>query len=311
MVEMKNINLYCFRRELLAFAMLSVLFYHLAFLGIPIGRLNIGYMGVDIFLLFSGYGIAKSLNRNSLKSFFNNRFWRVYPLFGITIIFFKLISCLIYHDTNSLIEIVPCLFTLPYYYNPDIQPDWYFPALFLLYLLSPLFYSLIKKHKCLLPCIIYISSIIIDISGLINHWQWECLTGRISVYVFGMYCAICKYENPSKLLVVILFCIGILFFIKGFHYQFSSAVIPTVVIFANYIVNMFKLSGNKFLSIIGNNTLEIYCADIISSVIAPRFYGYSILVNIMIKVFIVFMCSFLLVYLNQKIQKVRSRVTEK
>lgn len=53
--------------------------------GIPIGRLNVGYMGVDIFMLLSGYGIAKSLDRNSTKQFYINRIRKIIPLWLIMI----------------------------------------------------------------------------------------------------------------------------------------------------------------------------------------------------------------------------------
>lgn len=71
------------REVLLGWAMLGVLFYHACLQGIHIGRLNIGYMGVDIFLLFSGYGIAKSLQKNNLKIFYLNRIKRIFPIFAL------------------------------------------------------------------------------------------------------------------------------------------------------------------------------------------------------------------------------------
>ena len=42
-------------------SILGVICYHLCLRGIHIGRLNVGYAGTDVFMLLSGYGIAKSL----------------------------------------------------------------------------------------------------------------------------------------------------------------------------------------------------------------------------------------------------------
>lgn len=67
-------------------AICGVIFYHLCLRGIHIGRLNIGYMGVDIFMLLSGYGIAKSLSRNTLKRFYVNRIRKILPLWSIMMI---------------------------------------------------------------------------------------------------------------------------------------------------------------------------------------------------------------------------------
>ena len=55
------------RELLMCIAIIGVIFYHLALRGIPIGRLNIGYIGVDIFMLLSGFGIGKSLQLNNIS----------------------------------------------------------------------------------------------------------------------------------------------------------------------------------------------------------------------------------------------------
>ena len=51
-------------------SILGVICYHLCLRGIHIGRLNVGYAGTDVFMLLSGYGIAKSLAHNSIKQFY-------------------------------------------------------------------------------------------------------------------------------------------------------------------------------------------------------------------------------------------------
>ena len=66
-------------------AIICVVFYHLALRGIPIGRLNIGYIGVDIFMLLSGYGIGKSLQHNSLSKFYKNRVRKIMPIWTLMI----------------------------------------------------------------------------------------------------------------------------------------------------------------------------------------------------------------------------------
>ena len=54
-------------------SILGVICYHLCLRGIHIGRLNVGYAGTDVFMLLSGYGIAKSLAHNSIKQFYIHR----------------------------------------------------------------------------------------------------------------------------------------------------------------------------------------------------------------------------------------------
>lgn len=40
-----------------------------------------GFLGVDIFLLLSGYGLCNSYNQNSLHTFYKHRITRLVPLF--------------------------------------------------------------------------------------------------------------------------------------------------------------------------------------------------------------------------------------
>ena len=68
------------RTTLMCLSILGVICYHLCLRGIHIGRLNVGYAGVDVFMLLSGYGIAKSLARNSIKQFYIHRLRRILPL---------------------------------------------------------------------------------------------------------------------------------------------------------------------------------------------------------------------------------------
>ena len=61
-------------------SILGVICYHLCLRGIHIGRLNVGYAGTDVFMLLSGYGIAKSLAHNSIKQIYIHRLRRILPL---------------------------------------------------------------------------------------------------------------------------------------------------------------------------------------------------------------------------------------
>lgn len=70
------------RTEIMGIAIISVLIYH-AFCWIynPIGAFNIGYFGVDIFLFLSGFGLSFSYEKNKIRTFYNNRFLRIMPLY--------------------------------------------------------------------------------------------------------------------------------------------------------------------------------------------------------------------------------------
>jgi len=75
------------RSYLMGIAMLFVIVYHLfCWVFNPIGVCNIGYVGVDIFLFLSGFGLAHSFERNSLIDFYINRLKRIYSIYFISVL---------------------------------------------------------------------------------------------------------------------------------------------------------------------------------------------------------------------------------
>ena len=125
------------RSLLMGVAMLLVLIYHFfSWTYNPMGRFNLGYIGVDLFLFLSGFGLEYSFNKNSLLQFYINRFKRVYPIYFIAVLggyfIFKQ-----YNFSDLLLNLT----TLGYYVNNGINRfDWYVESLFTLYVLFPLFH---------------------------------------------------------------------------------------------------------------------------------------------------------------------------
>ena len=70
-----------FRSLIMGLAMLSIMLFHQCFTNsFPFNLFhNFGYWGVDIFLFLSGMGLTKSLDNNSLKTFYLRRFNRIIP----------------------------------------------------------------------------------------------------------------------------------------------------------------------------------------------------------------------------------------
>ena len=57
-----------------------------------------GYLGVDIFFFLSVYGCACSYSKNSLKRFYKNRFFRIFPIFPIYALVLSLLVSDFYHQ---------------------------------------------------------------------------------------------------------------------------------------------------------------------------------------------------------------------
>lgn len=258
-------------RDLLMFiAIIGVVFYHLALRGIPLGRLNIGYIGVDIFMLLSGYGISKSLQHNTISRFYKNRVRRILPMWTLMISLSWLISS--FGGGINISHLVANLSTISFYFNPDLLPEWYLATLILFYTLSPILYKLLKKTGW--SCIIGVWAVVIYISWEgISEWQYANAICRFPLYLLGMQCAIKEKENLPYYITILCFLIGTCFFFAGSHYLFSSFCVLLIIQILNQLINKIDLSCLSFFRMMGRHTLEIYAANVLSAVIiASCFY---------------------------------------
>ena len=134
------------RSYLMGMAIIMILMYHaVCWTYNPFGiykDYNIGYVGVDVFMFLSGFGLVFSYKKNSIWRFYYNRLKRVYPVYALAVIFAFVI---IYKRWSGEVLLLN-LATLGYYINHGIYRfDWYAESLFLLYLAFPLF-NCIGKH---------------------------------------------------------------------------------------------------------------------------------------------------------------------
>lgn len=283
------------RNILMCFAICSVICYHLCLRGIPIGRLNIGYMGVDVFMLLSGYGIAKSLIQNPIKEFYIHRIRRIIPLWGIMISVAYVVN-LLSGEVKSINVFFLNITSLSFYYNPDLLPEWYLATIILFYAVSPLFKILLEKFGWgLLVCI---SVLVVMKSELIGFemWQYANAISRFPLYLLGMFCGIKNLHNLSYKITIPLFLLGIVFFFRNQHYLFSVCVALFSIQVANGVIDRWSFFKSKFFKWIGSHTLEIYVANTIAAVICGCFFSpeMDVLTKVLIDITITIVLSLLL-----------------
>lgn len=246
-------------------AIIGVIFYHLALRGIPLGRLNIGYIGVDIFMLLSGYGISKSLQHNTISKFYKNRVRKILPMWTLMISLSWLISSIGGGKMNISL-LFANLSTISFYFHPNILPEWYLATLILFYTLSPILYKLLKKTGW--TCIIGGWAVVIYISWEgIREWQYANAICRFPLYLLGMQCAIKGKENLPYYITIPCFLIGTCFFLAGSHYLFSSFCVLLMVQILNLLIDKTDLFRLSCFKTIGRHTLEIYAANVLSAVL--------------------------------------------
>lgn len=82
------------RGKMMGVAILMVIFYHL--IGATESKVfmpfYLGFMGVDIFLFLSGYGLCHAYSKYNILTFYKKRFYRIFPLYFLMAVFVSLIK---------------------------------------------------------------------------------------------------------------------------------------------------------------------------------------------------------------------------
>lgn len=293
------------RSYILGIAILTVIVYHFfCWVYNPIGALNVGYVGVDIFLFFSGLGLSFSFEKNSLKDFYKRRFFKVYPLYFILACLSIAITTESYLPvSNVILNSFLKLTTISYYVDVENSIDWYLNSLFLFYLLFPLLYYLCKKYGFKLYIfMILVSTSILGLYILIFkepiHWKYDCFVGRIPVFCLGIIGGLNKYtENKINKFTLynIIPAIPLRFLSLFLSISFIA---PILILICNKASFKFKSTKLEFL---GNHTLELYCANVIVARTVP--FVNSIFHKALLFIVIQIIMSFFFIYVNKLIQR--------
>ena len=244
------------RLFLMGVAMILVIIYHLfCWVYNPIGPLNIGYVGVDIFLFLSGLGLSYSYEKNSIIQFYHNRIRRIYPIY----LFSVLATYLLYRPNWSLFDLLANVLSLGIYTKGGINRyDWYLESLLSLYVLFPLFYYY-GKIKMGGVAILFSVTIVL----LFNYdipWWYDCILGRLPIFLYGI---IFKYCLKSYKTISI---IGILLYLPCYKYVSpflaSSGLTIPLILSCLLLIVCFPPRLTDTISYIGKHSLEFYIANL-------------------------------------------------
>ncbi len=210
--------------------MIWIMLFHMGF-GIPVLSyfIGLGYLGVDVFIFLSAYGLYHGYNGKNLNyiAFYKKRCLRILPAYYIVMFIFFGIDCLMGKDVSflSLLEKMSMLgFFLPFLrWNFFL---WYIPAILFLYLFFPLmikYLSQIKQKRNFILIFLSLLSINIILTYFIynygyNKYSLLLLIPRIFVFMIGLIWAdietkyIAKFLSEKSMLFAIgLMCIVFLF----------------------------------------------------------------------------------------------------
>ena len=285
------------RSYLMGIAMLFVVVFH-AFCWIynPVGGFNIGYVGVDMFLFLSGFGLASSFEKNKLSIFYKNRLKRIYPMYSLAVLTTYLFLC---QNDWGIDDLLYNLSSLGFYTKCGTQRyDWYLESLFTLYFLFPVFYHLSKLKYIALLFLFMLTVFVLYKYDV--PWWYDCFIGRLPIFLYGIMFTQC-YKSAKY-----IGALGVVLYIPCRLYvsQFlaSSLLVIAIIFIVSYFIRHLNSSVNNVIIFIGKHSLEIYIVNQFIFWVMP-IYTFTIVEGLMFYVLVQSIGAFLVIKINNEITK--------
>lgn len=251
-----------FRNFWMGISIIAVTLFHFCFFTerYQLANINVfklfqfGYLGVDMFLFLSAYGLCYSKKKNTIASFYKSRFKRIYPLY---IVFLILLAAFNTDEYLKIFILQPTGLSMFVKYGVE----WYIPALTCMYISFPLIFrfvdSLSKK-----PILLYISMIFFVLTfPLITKVVYSLFVYRIILICTAVLMYQCEQNRSTLFFRVIVFtaCLSF-FFLKESVYS-HSLLMPLIL----WSLSKVNIRNIKFVSFLGKHSLELYLAGVIAN----------------------------------------------
>lgn len=251
------------RTSLMGSAIIFILLYHSYSWCIPeknpyLSIFKHGYIGVDIFIFLSGFGLCSSYTKNTLTTFYLNRLKKIFPLYVLSGLLISLISNTKGSILTTIWDVFCNISTLSYWNFGGIYWNWYIPAIVLLYLLFPIIYFFTEKYKYTF----YIFTnliIIIALSFFAIPWQYDCFVARIPIFILGII--IFLYQNDVKKQRQSIF-VSFIFLLPCIYISqyYTTATFCPILLLLFYTTKRF-IDRIPYIRFIGTHTLEIFLGN--------------------------------------------------
>ena len=243
---------------------------------------KIGYGGVDIFLLASGIGCYYSLEKDDdIFNFMRRRVLRIIPTYWIFMFGWAL-----YHRLNggiSLRAILGNFLCIRNFTHLGGDFNWYMSAMWLMYLLAPLFKSMVDKITSILKVVFVIGFFVLFSACFWNSEIYIITITRIPIFFVGMYIGKLAWNNvhvTKKDVIISLIAVPIGFGMllrwmglhtddlwqKGYYWYPFILITPGLCMVISIIIMLLKGRIKdvieKLLGVIGDFSFEIYLLHI-------------------------------------------------
>ena len=311
------------RTAFMGLAMLWVIAFHYSLLAdTPLHYiLGKGYLGVDIFILLSSFGLCFSLKKNaSYKEFIIRRLRRIVPTWWFLITIMLVVNIVLQRNhPHNLFQII-CYYSGAGWWAFHNEPfgiyyyEWYIPTLLAFYLFIPLLYKLSNRRLAIL--------LILSIVGVL-FLDYFCISPRLSLsyqriptFIYGILLYrmfIGQIDNKiSNKYIHISSIIGAIIFLYAIVCRINNYIVICSFMFAmpllfNMCNLLFRGRFNKVLSFIGTLTLELYLLHIynlplfvVMKVVGNR--TLSIIITTLILVGVSYIVSYTMAFLERKMK---------
>lgn len=261
-------------------AILWIMLFHLGFLPqvfICQFLSSIGYAGVDMFVLLSGYGIYFSLSKtSSLITWYKKRLVRIIPIWLI-------FSIILYYYCNP-----ECYHFFSFqFWQLTCRTWWFMPFILSAYIVAPLFYRVAIKRRIILSFTIFgilLSMLIYEIVNIKNVIL-DLSLPRYIVFLIGMKLAhysSCE-DTIKKTYILFSAIVPIIFLFVLYNQELVFNTLGEGVIDKSYmpyriypaaflgfsisliIAKLFSLT--RYINVgfrwLGNNSLELYLTHVL------------------------------------------------
>ena len=198
-------NISKYRTHIMGVAMLWIMWFHSAFGGG--GEVlhfihNIGFYGVDVFLLVSGLGLYFSMRKSkSIGEFYKKRAVRILPAYLIVTVCWYAFFKTDVSFTDKLLSILGVNYFRGNIHGRPEYFDWFLPTLFVLYLLTPLYDKLFQRATVKWKFTLLSMMISPILCIIFYHTGQQVLYGstvRIAVFLVGYWIGWFLYEKKEE-----------------------------------------------------------------------------------------------------------------
>lgn len=269
-------------------SMLVVLLFHAYIAWGGLFVFKYGFIGVDVFLLLSSYGLCFSYKNSTLCTFYKRRIKRVIPYFVSYAIVATILGCTLGNHCASYWDLFCNITTLSYYNVGGWFIDWYLSALVFLYLTFPIFYHLINL-KTFILLLVGITCFFILYDTTRIQWKHICLLARVPIFSLGV--VLYKSFTPpysrfmarkTNLLFGSMVLLGSILTVtnlvdatKVSFFFVTSLYCPAFILICWYFKTHLNKRCEYILNFMGDESLLIYLANILSQLLLDLIYFHN------------------------------------